>query len=271
MAYDLGDTARLVGECRDPAGELVTADSVTVTISLPDGTTTTPAVPPPSTPGVYTVDYVTTQPGRHEVRWVWEGPAAAYTEVFEVRPASSPALFSLAEAKDFLNIPSPSPVQDEELRGLIEATTAVVEHYVGPVVRRTLTEDHAGGSVLVLRRPPVLELVAAEAVLDDGPSYAVADLDVTPDGVVRHRAGLVLRGPLRVTYTAGRPVVPAHIRTAALVILRHLWRTQTGPGLPPLGGADDYDVGTPVPGLGYAVPNRALELLAPDRLPPGVA
>jgi hypothetical protein len=35
-------------------------------------------------------------------------------------------------------------------------------------------------------------------------------------------------------------------------------------------GVGDFDVTEPVVGFGYAIPNRALQLLEPYRLPPGV-
>jgi hypothetical protein len=38
-----------------------------------------------------------------------------------------------------------------------------------------------------------------------------------------------------------------------------------------VGGADDYNVTEPIPGFGYAVPNRVLQLLEPFKQPPGVA
>jgi hypothetical protein len=66
-------------------------------------------------------------------------------------------------------------------------------------------------------------------------------------------------------------VVQEHITGAARIILQHLWRTQrAGRRGGVAGGGDDYAVTEPIPGIGYAVPNRALELLAPDRLAPEV-
>jgi hypothetical protein len=83
-------------------------------------------------------------------------------------------------------------------------------------------------------------------------------------------AGGTVAGPLRVTYVAGRRIVPAAITAAAKIILQHLWRTQQGPGRPQR-GVDDFDVTEPIPGLGYAIPNRAVQLLEPYKQPPGVA
>lgn len=275
MPIDLGAAVRLTAECRDAAGTLATAATAALTVALPDGTTVSPTVDAPAETGVYVHDYTTTQAGRHGVRWVWTTPDAAYTDAFDVREGDPPLILSLADAKAHLNITSTS--HDAELRGWIETTTRCVEHFTGPVVRRTVVETHAslprGGAraVALYGGGPVIELTTVASVLTGGTSYDVADLDVDETGVVRRLDGGRLVGPLRVTYVAGRPVITANITSAARVILQHLWRTQhpSGSGRPQL-GTDDYAVTEPIAGIGYAIPNRALHLLEADRLPPGV-
>lgn len=275
MPHDLGDTIRLSAECRDASGTLTNATAVTLTVTLPDGTTSGHApVNPPAVTGQYSHDYVTVQAGRHGVRWTFTTPSAAYTDSFDVRDSDPPLILSLADAKSHLNISSTS--HDDELRGWLESVTHLVEQYTGICVRQTVTETHdiqpSGMRALALLRTPVLSLTSAAAVLTGGTTYTVADLDVDGStGLVRRLDGGRLYGPLRVTYTAGRTVIPANITAAARIILQHLWRTQQGPGRPIMGGSDDYAVTEPIPGLGYAVPNRALQLLEPHRLPPGVA
>jgi hypothetical protein len=270
VPYDLGATARLTAECRSPAGSLVTAATAVVTVTRPDGTTATPAVTEPDV-GSYRADYVTTQAGRHTVRWVFTGPAHAYSDIVDVREAALAWVFSLADAKDHLKLVTSS--QDEEVRRWIGATTRCVEWFVGPVAPRTVTEDHnvRQAEALVLRKIPALELTTVAAVLDGGTSYEVADLDLDgADGIVRRKDGGCLYGPLRVTYRAGRLIVAENISSGAELILQHLWRTRQGPGRSQRGG-DDFDVTEPIPGLGYAIPNRAMQLLSPDQLPPGMA
>lgn len=270
MPFDLGATVRLTAECRDPGGTLTTATTAVCTITLPDGTTATPAVTVTGV-GTYRADYPTAQAGRHTVRWVFTGPAHAYTDTFDVAPAAAEGLFSLAEAKRHLNLTGTD--QDDEVRGWIATTTEAVEWFVGPVVPRTVIEDHTftRASAIALRQTPVLEVTAVVPILTGGTSYLVADL-TPPDasGVVRLLSGGTLSGPLRFTYTAGRRVVPPSIRSAGQIILQHLWRTQQGPGRPQL-GVGDFDVTEPIPGLGYAIPHRAAQLLSPHQLPPGVA
>lgn len=271
MAFDLGAVVPLGATVRDGTGVPANAGAMTLTLTLPDGTGTLIPVAPVST-GTYAFDYATVQPGRHLVRWVASGiNAGAYTDSFDVREAAPPALLSLADAKAHLNITSSG--QDDELRGWMESVTAAIEFFTGPVVVREVVEDHDVLCVraLALRQPPVLALTAVAPILSGGSSYDAAGFSVDGgSGVVRLLAGGTMTGPVRVTYTAGRRVVPAAITAAAKIILQHLWRTQQGPGRPQT-GVGDFDVTEPMPGLGYAIPNRALQLLDPYRQPPGVA
>jgi hypothetical protein len=272
VPYDLGATARLIAECRDPGGTLTTAGTAVVTVALPDGSTVTPDVTTTGT-GAYQADFATTTTGRHTVRWVFTDPAAAYTDVLDVLPEAPPAILSLADARAHLNLSSTA--DDPEVRFWNNVATRAIEFYVGPVVARAFTERHnlRGAPVVVLLNTPVLELTAVSAVLTGGVAPAVDDLAV--DGVtgeVYRLDGGCLTGRLSFAYTAGRTVIVEHITGAARIILEHFWRTQrAGRRGGVLAGGDDYSVTEPIPGLGYAVPNRAVELLAPDRLPPGVA
>ncbi|MFZ3569421.1 hypothetical protein ACNYS0_20945 [Streptomyces sp. BH034] len=270
MPYDLGATVRLIAECRDPGGILATAATSAVTVTLPDGTTATPVTTEVSPLGTYQADLVTTVAGRHTVRWVFTGPAHAYTDSFDVREAAPPGLLSLEDGKEHLNIKSSR--HDAEVREWIEATTRAVEVFTGPVVVRQVVEDHRVGAAaeLALWQTPVVALTAVDSLATGGTAYAVEDLtlDAMTGVIARHDRG-PLYGPLRVTYEAGRNIVPANITAAAKIILQHLWRTQQGPGRPQV-GTGDFDVSEPIPGLGYAIPNRAVQLLEPDRLPPGV-
>jgi hypothetical protein len=271
MSFDLGAVVPLGTTVRDAAGALANAGAMTLTITLPDQTTVTVSPVTPASTGTYAYDYQTAQAGRHVVRWVASGVnAGAYTDSFDVREAAPPGILSLSDAKAHLNIASTA--HDDEVRGWIEAVTAAVEVFTGPVVVRTVVEDHdaCGALTLSLRQPPVLSLTTVSPVLTGGTAYTVGGLDASSSGIVRSLDGSRLYGPLRVTYTAGRRIVPAAITAAAKIILQHLWRTQQGPGRPQR-GLDDFDVTEPIPGLGYAIPNRAVQMLEPYKLPPGVA
>lgn len=182
------------------------------------------------------------------------------------------ALLTLDEAKAQLNITTTS--HDVELQAYIDSVTAMVEWYVGPVEPRTVTETVNGrGPTLALTQIPVVSLTSLTPLVLGGLALEVAGLVVdTERGIIRREIGdPFYGGPWTATYTAGRGSIPPTLNLAGRMLVQHLWRTQQGPGRPGLGGNDDYDVNQPVPGFGYAVPNRVLQLLQPYRLPPGVA
>lgn len=265
MPYDLGDVVPLRVEVRDSAGALANAGAVTLTVTLPDGTTATPAVTqPPAVTGVYTVDYTPVQAGRYLVRWVATGAnAMGHTDAFDVRASAPPLLFSLADAKAVLNIATTT--HDSLIRDLIESTTASIEHLIGPVVRQSVSERHDGGwYCLVLRQVPVLSIQSMAPILTNGTTYTTADVDIDAQtGIVQLTNGRRFDGPLRVTYTAGIAVTPAAVRDAGRIILKHLWRIRNGvDGLPGIAPPADYGE-TLVPSLGYALPDAALQLLNP--------
>ncbi|MFG2589053.1 hypothetical protein [Streptomyces sp. NPDC048438] len=273
MPYDLGSTVRLLAECQGPDDTLTTAGTATVTVTLPDESTATP-VAAEATPdsGRYQADYVTAQPGRHTVRWVFTSPADAYTDSFDVRPLAPPTILSLADAKKHLKLPATRTDRDDEIRGWTESITRGIEGMCGPVIVRTVQERHTvrRASTVCLLHVPALELVGVSSIPDGAAAYPVQDLDLDPDtGVVQRLDGGTLTGLLLFTYKAGRPIVTANITAAARIILQHLWRTTQGPSRPQP-GTGDFDVSEPMVGFGYAIPNRAVQLLEPDRLPPGV-
>ncbi|WP_159066326.1 head-tail connector protein [Streptomyces hygroscopicus] len=183
------------------------------------------------------------------------------------------ALLSLDEAKAQLDIDSGR--YDVELQAYIDSLTAVIERYVGPVENREVTETVNGRATLCLTQVPVVSLASLTPVLSGGRAIAVSDVAVdAPTGVVRRLdGGAFSGGPWTAVYTAGRGTVLPTINLAARMLLQHLWRTQYGAsrGLGSIGGSDDFAVTEPIPGFGYAVPNRVLQLLEPYRLPPGVA
>ncbi|MDK0520387.1 hypothetical protein [Streptomyces sp. ML-6] len=270
MPYALGATVRLTGECRDPGGTLTTAVTAAVTVTLPDGTTATPAAVETDT-GRYQADYVTTVPGRHAVRWVFTGPAAAVVDVLDVQDETPATILSLADARQHLNLTTGR--DDAEVQFWNAATTRAVEYYVGPVVPRVFIEQHdvRDAAAVVLLRTPVIAVTAVDSV-PSGAAYPVDGLAVDEStGELFRLDGGRMAGRLRITYRAGRTAVTENITAGARIILEHLWLTQRGSRGGLAGGGQDYSVTEPIPGLGYAVPNRALQLLEPDRLPPGVA
>lgn len=266
MAIDLGDLYRCSFTLTSPAGALVSADIMTLTVTRPDGT---PAVVPnpitPTSPGVYQYDYQTVQAGRHVQRWVGTGAnPGAHTDAFDVRPADAPYITSLADAKQQLNMTTAT--SDEEVRSFLEAATGVVEDELGQaVVRRSFTEEHTVTGALVLNWTPVVSL-SSVALINGTHTWDVSTLHVSPAGVVTSLGGVALSGRVTVTYVAGMAIIPRAYAQASMIILQNLWETQRARSGSPRPGVTD---GTRIPGSSYALPNQAKELLGGGM--PGIA
>ncbi|GGU90971.1 hypothetical protein GCM10010275_29970 [Streptomyces litmocidini] len=182
-------------------------------------------------------------------------------------------LLTLDEAKSILALPAGTQY-DDELTVYIEALTEVIEGFVGPIEAREVVEQaDARGQTLALLQVPALSLTSFSPVLSGGSAVDVAGLhlDGASGAVGRLDGAAWTGGPWTVTYQAGRTTVPASLTVAARLLLQHWWRTRYGAARGNPGGGEDYDVNEPVPGYGYAIPNRVLQLLEPYRRPPVVA
>jgi hypothetical protein len=246
VTIDVGDQTRLSYRNLSPAGGLVNG-TVTLTITMPDGSSSGPLTPVNDSTGLYHYDYVTTQAGKHAVRWVSAGAnVAAESGVFDVRPSAPAYLVSLDDAKAQLNITDTSV--DDELRAYLEATTTVIETYLDKaIVRRTVTERRNLGTPAAYSPPgsiqrfpllhtPVISLTSITSA-DGGMSWSPAAMWVSDAGVVEVLSGAVVWGPVSIVYEAGMTQVPANYGLAARMVVQHLWRTQRGPrGTVPGGG-----------------------------------
>jgi len=265
MTYDLGMAVRLSTSVVDLSGAAANVSTMTLTVTLPDATTSVVSpVTVSATTGSYVYDFTTTQAGRHSVKWAGTGSVLwSFTDVFDVRDSADLPVVGLADAKRHLNITSTT--SDDELRRFLDVATDLCENYAGRALRRrTFTETHDGGSpTLLLRWTPV---VSVTTVTDDG--TAVTDYLLEPESGVlwRDDDGLLTwagsRRGVTVTYVAGYTSPPADVQQAVLEALRHLWTTQRGTmsGRNPLAG-DEYANGT-----GWSLPRRVTELLEPYRM-----
>ena len=80
---DLGDTLTLTWTTAQGAPA---TGPVVLTLTMPDGTTATPAVTGPVS-GTWSASYVTVQAGHH--RAAWSGGGQGYTDAFDVDAAST--------------------------------------------------------------------------------------------------------------------------------------------------------------------------------------
>lgn len=270
----------------DTGGNPFEGTTVTLTVTLPDGTTASPPVTHNGNGG-YGASLITTQAGHHLVAWTAtdaSGHADAYADTFEVQPAQDGTIVSLAEAKEILHL-SGTTDQDARLQGFNASATGVIEYICGPVVQQVVTETlPSRGTVVALSKPPVIALVPWTQVPDElagtgitvasppspmlrtrlyGIEWPASQLYCDPRrGIVTHTSGLPFFYCAYIwQYRAGRAVIPNGIYEASRIILEHLWQVTRGGT-----AAQDVAAGesvTTLPGFGFAVPNRALQLLAP--------
>ncbi len=261
----------------DATGVLAHAASVTLTITLPDGTTATPAITDAAVPGQYRLAYQTTIPGRYTAHAVTTGPVTSWDDEWDAAATPWPAMVSLADAKNQLNMDPAVHTFDDELRDFIAAATGAAEAYKHEViVRRVVTEElefrsygygysYEYGYVqkFRLRSVPVISLTSVVS-WDGSVTWDVTQMRARPSGLVRVMAGPPLTGLVDITQIAGYQQIPANYKRGALVIVQHLWETQRGQGTVASGviGTEEH---WRQAGEFFSVPDKAKELMGPPR------
>ena len=197
----------------DASGSLTHAATVTLTITLPDGTTATPAITDTVT-GQYRLAYQTTIPGRYTAHAVTASPVTSWDDEFDAAPTPWPAMVSLADAKSQLNMDVTDHRFDDELRDFIASATGAAESYKHEViVRRTVIDrldlsrlgwySYAYGGLrrqqFWLHSVPVISLTSMVS-WDGTTTWDVTQMAVSPSGVVRVMNGPPVTGIVDVTY-----------------------------------------------------------------------
>ncbi len=161
---------------------------------------------------------------------------------------------TLGDLKTHLDVTSTA--NDGELSLMLDAAEDVVRSLIGQQFSGAQVTERVvstGGTVILAGRH------VDDVVLNGG---AVTGF------TVNRAAGLLYdvpytAGPLTATYTSGGGGVPAAVTLATLIIAGHLWETQRGTSPSALSLQDPgADFGAPAV-AGYAIPNRARDLLAP--------
>ncbi|MFI6732112.1 hypothetical protein ACIBI9_04195 [Nonomuraea sp. NPDC050451] len=266
MSWDLGDSVPLSITITDPAGALANAGSVSLTISLPDGSTVTQGPISPTSTGVYDYDYPTVQAGIHRVRWLATGAnACAFADVIDVEPAEGAPFISLADTKHHLKKDPAVSEDDEALRWFIGAGCQMIEDRMGHVSPLTVVADlSARRGVVVLSERPVISIVSVVR-LPGGEVVPQADPLAGTDGwTLKNSEGVLLVpawcGDVRITYRVGRSPLPQNFRLAGLDLIKHLWQGSqhnNAGGRPMLGDSDAIAAAA----RPFAMPYRVMELL----------
>jgi hypothetical protein len=257
----------------DASGTLTHAATVTLTVTLPDGTTATPAITDAAVPGQYRLAYQTTIPGRYTAHAVTAGPVTTWDDEFDAAATPWPAIVSLADAKGQLNMDPADHTYDDLLRDYLAGITGALEEYKHEViVRRAVTDElklsWRRSSWYVVQEfrlwsAPVISLVSV-ASWDGSITWDVTQMRVSASGVVRVMAGPPVTGLADVAYIAGLNVIPASYKRGALVMLEHVWESQRGQ-LTAMSGVMGPEEHFRQPGEFFTIPAKAKEWLGPPR------
>lgn len=174
------------------------------------------------------------------------------------------AVLDREEVKAYLGISQDN--QDARIDELILVAQSTIAERVGPLepVAKTVRVFPSGRTLCV--PSPAAEITSVTDA--DGTVLAIGDLHL------EQRAGLITFNDGRcfsarwydVAYNYGRASgqCPAHLVEAVLVLIKHLHNPQMGVGPRPGASVSDGAANT-IPGAGYLLPNRCLELIAPER------
>lgn len=269
MTTLVGQRETLKLEVRDEQGTLTDA-TVTLTLTRPDGTATSPTAANPSV-GIYTADVTWDQPGDWLRVWQTTG-AVVSVDVDQVHViAPTLRIVGLAEVKEHGNITTNA--SDQELLDFIGTAQQMIENLVGAVVPTTVTETYTStGSRLWLRRAPVLSVTSVTEYTGTTALTPLTAGDWTLDpetGALTRNYGWWAGDSVQVVYRPGRSPIPEAIRWAGKELTIHLWRsTQTLRGGRGRGSADDTAAAV---GAGFGLPNRVEDALRPFLRAPAVA
>lgn len=261
MIREIGTLINLRTVMRDASGALVNTPVVTLTLTAPDLTVTAPVVTNTAANGLYTASFTPTQAGLYRFTWTASGAVVdVQSDQLTVVATQRALVASLEELKERLRRTSADVTDDVDLRSHLVAATDIVEYFIGgPLAKTSFTEMiYHDGPIFPRNRPLVsvtsltpyqsLALGTTEFVVDTGLGM------ITP--VAFAWGGL----PATLVYVAGWTQIPERIKRAGLEMAWHLWLMRNGTSGRGYPGSDD----TTVSALGYAVPLRVVQMLAPD-------
>lgn len=265
MIYDIGDKVTLSTIVKTEAGTPVNTPALTIAVTKPDGTAVSPAptVTNTGSGGLYTAQVTVDQAELWRYVWTASGTVVAVEPgQFTVR-TQNVYVASMEEFKAHLN--RSDATDDVELRTYLASATEWVEAELGgPLSVTTYTEMHTPRGLIIT--PFKTQLVSVTSITPISPVGASAFdsslyyADTTLGLIVAYRYWPA-PGPYTVAYRAGLSSIRERHKLAGLIVAAHLWDVQNG-----FAGRRNTTEFAPT-GLGFAVPNRARELLAPDRMP----
>jgi hypothetical protein len=274
---------------------LTLAGITAITDAANGGVSFTPAPQDTATAGLFMASWVVTFANGRQMTF----PTVGYLSVSieeNITSVGGAQLVGLPDLKDYLNIRADDRSHDAKLVRFIEAVRPAIENIAGPIIPRTFDEWHDGGQYFIrLRhRPstaigarPVLTLTSCDeyrgparyplTIITDpsqGSIYSCMLDQATGQVVRRSSGGGVIAFPpmpqsVHVVYQAGQSSIPPNVYEATLELIRVNYQTTQPVGRGRLTVSDDQDQSGPA--LGFFVPRRVRELLAPNRRAPSIA
>lgn len=289
VGQDVGVTATVLDDNGNPATGTL---SVTLTVTDPNGTVTMPSAASTGSGGYAAVVPSVATAGIWLYRWTANGTGVNWASEgqFTVRAMGVEQLVDLASVKKHLNMSLTDNRQDDELQGFILAAADQARDVCGPFLPEQHTQFFDGGVNTI--SPDWLPLASIQSAteyyglsafplteqqLGSQMNAFAFTADYTSGQITRRtfggQAAMFAIGSknVKIVYTAGRAgAVPYTVRLGALELIRHLWQqTQQAASRSWKGaGMDGEAMGVP---MGFALPDRVVELWAPYRRPPGIA
>lgn len=173
----------------------------------------------------------------------------------------APAGLTLPELRAHLNLDPTDTGNDDELWFMLTAAGATVEQRVGAMEVRTVQSRVTVGGYPTVRLPqePIISVTSVTNAAT-GVAVPAPNLDTLTGSLTW---APMIPGGYDVTYVVGREPVPPDLMLATLIVARQLWDTQRNAA--PLGFTSMAGQEIQIP-MGFAIPRRAAELMAPHRL-----
>lgn len=247
--------------------------AATLALTAPDGTPTSPTVTGSGGGATWTAPIVFSQAGWWKLVWTVTGTGAGvepqymYATAIPAAPGTDPLVCSLEEFKSWLKYGT-NTLDDTKLLLALTAASDWVRWRISTALKVTTFTERlwCNGAYIQQKKHPLISVISVTP--QDGTALPSTSYIVdTTNSQIQMRFGSY--GWHTVVYTAGMSAIPLRVKLAGQEVARHLWMIQNGTAGRGFPGDDQ----TPTP-LGFAVPNRAEELMnadPDDHLVPGFA
>lgn len=273
MAVEVGGQYETTAVITDRNGALTDPSAIHLNVTLPDGTVVNidGSIQRDSL-GTFHADYTIVQEGLHKFVWTTTGPITSTTDYVPANVFRS--IVSIDEVRDYIGYTEGD--RDDILKLVMASATELAESIVGACVQRRYVDERVPGSyanVIQLPHAPLPTDQAVESVksvFPGGPQWTDPNQFVVyPDSGTVELYSLIpfWRGPWKVTYTAGRLVIPPRIQTAVKEIIYDLWSNQRPYGADSLEPGPEETARWEQLLASYDIPGHAKRLLEMEALP----